>query len=151
DLGLEGNNVRLRYPEGIRTVLGTSLALTGTPQAAVLGGRAVIEHLSFTPDFDLGSFTRQFEGETSAPVTIGGFEQNLRLNVAVQSAAQMNLESGQVSIRGSANLRLVGTAARPVVLGRSDLTGGELFFGGNRYVVQSGTVDFLNPVHTEPV
>jgi translocation and assembly module TamB len=26
-----------------------------------------------------------------------------------------------------------------------------LFFGGNRYVVQQGTIDFLNPVRTEPV
>jgi translocation and assembly module TamB len=150
DLGLEGDNVRLRYPEGIRALLASSLALTGTPQAATLGGRVLVEHLSFTPDFDLASFTRQFEAP-SAPVTTGGFMQSLRLNVTLQSAAQMNLESSQVSIRGSANLRLVGTAAQPVVLGHTDLTGGELFFGGHRYVVQSGTVDFLNPVRTEPV
>jgi translocation and assembly module TamB len=151
DLGLEGDNVRLRYPEGIRAVLGTSLALTGTPQAAMLGGQVRVEHLSFTPDFDLSRFTRQFEGETSAPVVTGRLAQNVQLNVALQSTSQMNLESSQVSIHGSANLRVVGTAAQPVILGRSDLTGGELFFGGNRFVVQSGTVDFLNPVRTEPV
>jgi translocation and assembly module TamB len=151
DLGLEGDNVRLRYPEGIRALLGTSLALTGTPKAALLGGQVRIEHISFTPDFDLSSFTRQFEGETTAPVTTRGLAQNAQLNVALQSTSQMNLESSQVSLHGSANLRLVGTLAQPVVLGRTDLTGGELFFGGNRYVVQSGTVDFLNPVHTEPI
>jgi translocation and assembly module TamB len=151
DLGLEGDNVRLRYPEGIRALLSTSLALTGTPQAAMLGGQVRVEHLSFTPDFDLSSFTRQFEDETFTPISTGGLAQNVQLNVALQSTAQMNLESSQVSIHGSANLRLVGTAAHPVVLGRSDLTGGELFFGGNRFVVQSGTVDFLNPVRTEPV
>jgi translocation and assembly module TamB len=151
DLGLEGDNVRLRYPEGIRALLGTSLALTGTPQAAVLGGRVGIQRLSFTPDFDLIRFTNQLEEETSAPAATGRIAQNLRLNIALQSTAQMNLESSQVSLHGNANLRLVGTAAQPVVLGRSDLTGGELFFGGNRYVVQSGTVDFLNPVRTEPL
>jgi translocation and assembly module TamB len=151
DLGLEGENVRLRYPEGIRAVLGASLALTGTPQAAMLGGQVRVEHLSFTPDFDLSRFTRQFEGETSAPVETGRLAQNVQLNVALQSTSQMNLESSQVSIHGSANLRVVGTAAQPVILGRSDLTGGELFFGGNRFMVQSGTVDFLNPVRTEPV
>jgi translocation and assembly module TamB len=151
DLGLEGDNVRLRYPEGIRALLGTSLALSGTPQAATLGGQVRVEHLSFTPDFDLSRFTRQFENETSVPVVTGGLAQNVKLNVVLQSTAQMNLESSQVSIHGSANLRVVGTAAQPVVLGRSDLTGGELFFGGNRFVVQSGTVDFLNPVRTEPV
>jgi translocation and assembly module TamB len=37
-----------------------------------------------------------------------------------------------------------------VVLGRTTLSGGELFFMGNRYQVQSGTVIFSNPVRTEP-
>jgi translocation and assembly module TamB len=39
----------------------------------------------------------------------------------------------------------------PVILGRATLASGELFFAGNRYVVQNGTIDFLNPVRTEPV
>ena len=151
DLGLEGQNVRLRYPEGIRALLGSSLSFTGTRRSATLSGRVLIERISFTPDFDLSRFTRQFEGEPSAPVMPGGFLQTVRLNLALQSASQMNLESSQVSVHGSANLRIAGTAAQPVVLGRSELTGGELFFGGNRYVIQSGAVDFLNPVRTEPL
>jgi translocation and assembly module TamB len=151
DLALEGDSVRLRYPQGIRALLSSSLALTGRPHAAVLGGRIQIEQLSFTPDFDLSNLSRQLDGETSAPATAGGFAQSLRLNIAVQSATQMNLESSQVSVHGSANLRVVGTASQPVVLGRSDLTGGELFFGGHRYVVESGIVNFLNPLRTEPV
>jgi translocation and assembly module TamB len=63
----------------------------------------------------------------------------------------MELASSEVSVQGNANLRVAGTAAQPVILGRSTLTGGELFFGGNRYIVQQGTIEFLNPVRTEPV
>jgi len=69
----------------------------------------------------------------------------------VQSTSQMNLVSSQVSLRGDANLRVVGNAAAPVILGRTNLTGGEIFLANNRYEVQQGTVDFVNPVHTEPV
>jgi translocation and assembly module TamB len=75
----------------------------------------------------------------------------MKLNIAVQSTSQMNLVSSQVSIRGDANLRVVGTAADPVILGRANLTGGEFFLAGNRYQVDHGTIDFLNPVRTEPV
>jgi translocation and assembly module TamB len=75
----------------------------------------------------------------------------MKLNIAVQSTNQMNLVSSQVSIKGDANLRVVGTAADPVILGRSNLTGGEFFLAGNRYQVDHGTIDFLNPVRTEPV
>jgi translocation and assembly module TamB len=150
-LGLEGDNVRLRYPDGIRALMGTTLSLTGTPQASTFAGQVRIQRVSFTPDFDLNSFVSQFGGSGSAPTTAGGLMDNMRLNVAVQSTSQMNLQSSQVSISGTANLRIVGTAANPVVLGRTDLTGGELFFAGNRYVIQEGTIDFLNPVTTEPV
>lgn len=150
-LGLEADNVRLRYPDGIRALMGTTLSLTGTPQASTLAGQVRIQRVSFTPDFDLNTFVQQFNGPTAAPADTGSLTANMRLNIAVQSTSQMNLQSSQVSISGSANLRVVGTAANPVLLGRTDLTGGELFFAGNRYVVQEGTIDFLNPVTTEPV
>ncbi len=150
DLAVAANQIRLRYPEGLRTVLDSNLSLTGNAQASTLGGLVQIQHISFTPDFDLSSFTDQFSsggGGASSP----GFAETVKLNIAVQSTSQMELSSSQVSIRGNANLRVAGTAAEPVILGRTTLTGGEVFVAGNRYVVQSGTIDFLNPVRTDPV
>ncbi len=150
DLALAGNNVRLRYPEGIRAMLTSNLALTGTPQAALLHGQVRMEKVSFTPDFDLSEFITQFTGESSTG-SPSAFMQSLRLDIALQNTSQMNLASSKVSLQGNANLRIVGTADAPVILGRSNLTGGELFFAGNRYVIQNGAIDFLNPVRTEPV
>jgi translocation and assembly module TamB len=150
-LGLQANNVRLRYPEGVRAILASNLALIGNPQASQLNGQVRIERVSFTPDFDLSTFTSQFSGESSDSGTPGSFTQGMKLNIAVQSTSQMNLVSSQVSIRGDANLRVVGTAADPVILGRTNLTGGEFFLANNRYEVVHGTIDFLNPVRTEPV
>ena len=150
-LGLQANNIRLRYPEGVRAILASNLALTGNPQESQLNGQVKIEHVSFTPDFDLSTFTSQFSGESSDSGSPGSFTQGMKLNIAVQSTSQMNLVSSQVSVRGDANLRVVGTAADPVILGRTNLTGGEFFLAGNRYEVGHGTIDFLNPVRTEPV
>jgi len=150
-LGLQANNIRLRYPEGVRAILASNLALTGNPQASQLCGQVRIERVSFTPDFDLGTFTSQFSGESSDSGTPGSFTQGMKLNIAVQSTSQMNLVSSQVSVKGDANLRVVGTAADPVILGRTNLTGGEFFLANNRYEVSHGTIDFLNPVRTEPV
>ena len=150
-LGLQANNIRLRYPEGVRAILASNLALTGNPQASQLGGQVRIERVSFTPDFDLNTFMGQFSGESSDSGTPGSFAQGMKLNIAVQSTSQMNLVSSQVSVKGDANLRVVGTAADPVILGRTNLTGGEFFLANNRYEVSHGTIDFLNPVRTEPV
>jgi translocation and assembly module TamB len=150
-LGLAANNIRVRYPEGVRAILASNLALTGNTQESQLSGQVRIQRVSFTPDFDLSTFTSQFSGEASDSGTPGSFTQGMKLNIAVQSTSQMNLVSSQVSVRGDANLRVVGTAADPVILGRTNLTGGEFFLAGNRYQVDHGTVDFLNPVRTEPV
>lgn len=149
-LGLDAHNVRLRYPEGVRAVLGSTLSLSGNPDAGLISGQVRIEHVSFTNDFDLSTFMSQFTGESSPPPT-PGLEQNIKLNIAVQSTSEMNLASSQVSLQGSANLRIVGTAADPVIIGRTNLTGGEIFIANNRYVIQNGNIDFLNPVTTEPV
>ncbi|HVG90127.1 MAG TPA: translocation/assembly module TamB domain-containing protein, partial [Alphaproteobacteria bacterium] len=150
-LGLQANNIRLRYPEGVRAILASNLELTGNPQASQLNGQVKIQHVSFTPDFDISTFTSQFSGESSDSGTPGSFTQGMKLNIAVQSTSEMNLVSSQVSVKGDANLRVVGTAADPVILGRTNLAGGEFFLAGNRYEVQHGTIDFLNPVRTEPV
>jgi translocation and assembly module TamB len=115
-----------------------------------LGGLVKVQHISFTPDFDINTFAGQFGGGgTSAPSQ--GFGQSVKMDIGIQSTSQMELSSSQVSIRGNANLRVAGTAAEPVILGRATLTGGEVFVAGNRYVVQNGTIDFLNPVRTEAI
>lgn len=150
-LGLAAQQVRVRYPEGVRALLASNLALTGNLQQSLLSGQVKIERVSFTPDFDLSTFAEQFSGETGDTGTPGSFTQGMKLNIAVQSTSQMNLVSSQISLRGDANLRVAGTAATPVILGRTNLTGGEIFLANNRYEVQQGTIDFLNPVHTEPV
>jgi translocation and assembly module TamB len=150
DLALEADKIRLRYPEGLRTIVNSNLSLTGNAKASTLGGQVKVQQISFTPDFDINTFADQFAGGgASAPSQ--GFAQTVKLNVAVQSTSQVDLSSSQVSLRGNANLRVGGTAAEPVILGRTTLTGGEVFIAGNRYVLQNGTIDFVNPVRTEPL
>jgi translocation and assembly module TamB len=150
DLALAGKGIRLLYPDGVREALDTNLTLTGSTEAALLNGQVKIDQLSFTPDFDLGDFIAQFSGEAT-PAPSQGFAQNLQMNVAVQSTTGVNLVSRTLSVQGSANLQVRGTAAQPVILGRVNLSGGDLIFRGNRYVLEGGNLDFVNPAQTQPV
>ena len=150
NLSLQADSVRLRYPEGLRSVLNCNLRLDGTTAASTLSGQVLIDRLSFTQQFDLASFTSQFNSSV-APSSGSAFEQNMRLNVSVQSAQNLNLASSQVSMQGSANLNITGTAANPIILGRLSLTGGDVFFIGKRFEVKNGTIEFSNPLRTEPV
>jgi len=150
DIALQGDWVRLRYPDGLRTVLGSNLALTGNMQASTLKGRVLIDALSFTPDFDLSTFGDQLSANAGAPAQ-PGLADTVSLQIAVQSKDNLSATSSQISLEGSANLRVAGTAANPVITGRTDLTAGELFYRNVRYHLQRGVITFENPNQTSPV
>jgi translocation and assembly module TamB len=150
DVGVVGKNMRMVYPDGVREEFSTNLALSGTTQRSLLSGRVAIEQLSFTPSFDLNDFMGQFGGSVSTPPAPGSMTDNVQLNVAVQSTTGINLVSKQLSLEGTANLQVRGTAAQPVILGRINLNGGDLIFMNNHYELQ-GTIDFVNPSQTQPV
>jgi translocation and assembly module TamB len=150
DLALQGKSIRLRYPDGTRTSLDSSLAFTGNKESSTLSGRVLIGALSFTPDFDLANFADQFSSSTATPAQ-PGFADTINLAIGVQSKDNLSAYSSQVSLEGSVNLRVGGTAANPVITGRTDLTSGELFYRNVRYQLQRGIISFEDPNQTNPV
>jgi translocation and assembly module TamB len=150
DLGLSAQGARILYPQGMRENIDANLRLSGTTESAVLAGAVHLADLSFTPAFDLSSFIGQFGGGVAAPPS-QGLAQNIQLNVAVDSASSVNLTSRTLSLGGTANLQLRGTAADPVMLGRVNLNNGDIILNGNRFVLNGGTIQFVNPSETQPV
>jgi translocation and assembly module TamB len=150
DLGMAAKGIRLLYPQGLRESVDANLRFAGTTEAATLGGTVGLSDLTFTPAFDLSSFVGQFSG-VSAPPAPMGFSQDIQLNLAVHSSNNVNLVSRTLSINGNANLQVRGTAGDPVILGRVILNGGDAIVNGERFVLNSGTVQFVNPSQTEPV
>ena len=149
NVSLQSKSVRLRYPTGVRAVLDSNLVLSGTKDASTLNGRVLIDTLSFTPDFDLSKFSDQFNG--SGIPAQPGLADNIKLAVGVQSKSNLSATSSQISVEGQVNLQVVGTAANPVIIGRTDLTSGEFFYRNVRYELQRGIITFDNPAETEPV
>lgn len=148
-LAINAKSVRLRYPTGIRTELDSTLAFSGNRQASTLSGRVLIDNLFFTPAFDLTTFAQQF-GANTAALSPQGFASSVKLAISLQSKEALSATSSQVSIEGSVNLNVLGTAANPVLTGRADLTSGEFFYHGNRYQLQRGVISFANPNETNP-
>jgi translocation and assembly module TamB len=149
NLAVQGKSVRLRYPEGLRSVLETNLAFSGSPQDSTLSGRVLIDNLSFTPDFDLMKFGDQFS--TGTAPTQPGFADTVKLAINLQSQNSLNAVSSQVSIAGQVVLQIGGTAGDPVITGRTTLNSGELFFRNVRYKLQRGVITFDDPNQTHPV
>ncbi len=150
NLHLNAQTVRIRYPAGLRSILSGQMNLQGSPSSSTLTGRVLVNSLSFTQAFDLANFAANFsQDSTGGPQS--PLESNMKLSVAIQSAEDISLKSSKLSMGGTANLNLTGTLAQPVVLGRIALNGGEVFFLSKRFEVQNGTIEFANPVRTDPV
>jgi translocation and assembly module TamB len=149
-IAVNAKSVRLRYPEGLRSVADSDLTFTGNSDAASLDGRVLIDSLGFSKDFDLADFMSQFSG--NAPPPAGDtFADKIKLNVALQSTAQLAAVSSELSLEGQANLRVIGTASNPVIVGRAELTSGELFFMKRRYQIERAIINFTDPNRTTPV
>lgn len=150
DFGLAAKGVRMLYPQGMRESIDANIRLTGSTTNAMLGGNVNLTDVSFTNAFDLDSFMTQFSGGVQAPPS-QGFSNNIALNLAVRSSNNVSLVSRTLSVDGSANLQVRGTASQPVILGRADLSGGDIILNGTRFVLNGGTIQFVNPSVTEPV
>ncbi|MFC5862294.1 translocation/assembly module TamB domain-containing protein [Acidicapsa dinghuensis] len=150
DLGLNGRGIRMLYPQAMRETANANVRLSGSPESAILSGSINLSDLSFTPAFDLSSFIAQFSGGVATPPT-PGFSQNLQLNLSLRSSNDIDLVSRTLSVNGNANLQVRGTASNPVILGRVNLNNGDVILNGDRFVLNGGTIEFVNPSETQPV
>jgi translocation and assembly module TamB len=149
NIALQAKSIRLRYPDGLRSVLDGNLTWAGNTDSSTLNGRVLVDALSFTPDFDVATFSDQFSGNAAIP-TAPGFADTINLQVAVQSKENLAASSSQISLEGTASLNIGGTVADPVVTGRTDLTSGELFYRNVRYQLQRGIITLTDPNQTRP-
>ncbi len=143
-----GKDVRLRYPPGLSATGDADLQMNGTPDNSTLSGRITITKLTISPRFDLGAYLAKSKQSTATPSTpITG----LKLNIRLATVPELDLETGLGKLSGDADLRIQGTAGRPVVLGRINVVEGEVVIASSTYRIEHGEILFNNPVRLEPV
>jgi translocation and assembly module TamB len=144
-----GKEVRLRYPPGVSSTANAELHWTGTTSASTVSGDVMVTKLAVTPGFDFGSYlerSRQTAGITPANSPL----YNVKLDVAVHTAPELQMKTAVARLSGDADLRLRGSVARPSVLGRADILEGDATFNGIKFRLERGDITFANPVAIEP-
>jgi translocation and assembly module TamB len=150
DLTLQEREVRLRYPPGISSTANSNLHFVGNTTASTLSGDITITKLSVTPGFDFGGYLAR-RARTSALPQTNPLLNGIRLDVHIVTTPELQMQTAVVRLSGDADLRLRGTAARPVILGRADVLEGQVYFNGTKYELERGEVAFTSPVTTTPV
>lgn len=150
NLTAHAKDVRLRYPQGMSEALDGDLRLSGTRDGSTLTGDLTIARFSVNQNFDLAVAIAASKAPPTPP-NPASWLNNLRLNVRVTSAPDLQVSTSLAKLSGDLNLTLRGTATRPALLGRINITEGQVSFNGTTYQLDRGDISFTNPVKIEPV
>lgn len=144
-----GKDVRLRYPPGVSSTANTEVHWVGSRTSSTVSGDIMVTKLAVTPGFDFGSYLER--SRQSAAITPANSPlYNVKLDVAVRTAPELQMKTAVARLSGDADLRLRGSVARPSVLGRADILEGDATFNGIKFRLERGDVTFANPVAIEP-
>jgi translocation and assembly module TamB len=144
--------LRLRYPEDFSTVADASLSLTGASDSSTLSGHITVLRTGFNPRSDFSSILAKSAEPVRTPSAQTGLLANMHFDVEIDSAPDITFQSSLAQgLQAEASLRLRGTGTNPSLLGRINITGGQLVFFGTPFTVSQGSIAFYNPVKIEPV
>jgi len=154
NVSVRGEDMHLRYPEGVRSTVDADLVVGGNVQALALGGVVTVKNAIWNTRLDPNASIFDFgRGRAAvpdvAPVTAPP-PIPLRFDVEVRIPSTLRVENNLARLVASADLQLRGTYDRPLLFGRAEVDRGEVTFEGRRYFVTRGNIDFTNPTRIEP-
>jgi autotransporter translocation and assembly factor TamB len=153
NVSVRGENVQLRYPEGVRSVVDADLTLRGNVKTPMLGGAVTVRSAVWSRRvdptgglLDLGGGGGRAEGGA----VVAQSTPPLRFDLELHVPSTLRIQNNLARLVARAELQLRGTYDRPLLFGRAEVDRGEVTFEGRRYLVTKGTVEFTNPTRIEP-
>jgi translocation and assembly module TamB len=151
-LQARGERVRVRYPEGVSTTTNANLTLNGTTSKSLLTGTVTIMRAGFNPKTDIASILTAAPTPVVGATTENPFVRGIQFDVRIETVPNLQFQTSlTANLQAEADLRLRGTVAKPVLLGRVLVSQGDIQFFGNRYTINRGEIAFFNPARIEPV
>jgi hypothetical protein len=156
DVRLMGEDMRLRFPERMRSLVDADLTLQGPIDAPTIAGTVRVQNALYTGQFDTGGDGGLFGlGGNADPLATGGgaplaSRPSPRYDIRILAPTSIEVRNNAARLVADADLQLRGTVERPVLVGRAEVGRGEFTFEGRRYQITRGTIDFNNPARIEP-
>lgn len=150
DITANAKDVRVRYPEGVTSMVDAKARLQGGLNSLLLSGDVQITRFTVSPNIDFASLSAA-SGGVSLPPDPNSFANKIRMEVHITSAPSMDFQNSYAKVAGTVNLWIRGTVEEPSVLGQVTVTEGQATFAGTTYELQRGVIYFSNPIRIEPI
>lgn len=157
NIALNAYSLPVNMPEMLDLLINAKLSLHGCLDSSVIeGGIEMVEGVYYK-DFrnisllsGVGKKKREVKPEKEK--TEDSFLDNLKLDVGIKSMENFIVDNNVAQLQIDPDLRLVGTANRPVINGRAKVVpgAGTINYLRNTFVVKKGVIDFYNPYKIKP-
>jgi len=139
----------IRLQPGVRLIGSADLVHEGTFERSVLSG---------TMQLAEAEYTKRWEGEAdllalSGSGVVGVVHEMARtviLDIDVLAPGNIRIVNNMADVELNADLQVRGTLAEPVLLGSMTVLDGSMTLRDQRYRFQRGSIEFQNPLRTEP-
>ena len=149
DIRPTGRGLSLRYPEGLRSLLDAELRLFGDAEQQWVTGTIDVRQALYSRRYDVASELLSM-GRSLAPAP-ASLDEGAQLDLAIRAPGTLRIDNNLAALTARADLSLQGTTQAPVVTGRAEIEGGQVYFQGRTYVIRRGSLDFVNPRKLDPL
>ena len=146
------DQLHIRYPESITTTASADLSLTGATSSSLVSGTVRISEVAMHSHTDMGAILNSAAAPPSAPSASSGFMAGMKFDVRIVTTTGVQFRTSLTeNLQADARLTLRGNPDHPGMLGRVQVTQGQVVFFGNKYNVDQGTISFFDPNQIQPI
>ncbi len=148
-ISVDADEVALNIPAGMRTEINSTLSLSFANRPRLSGNIEIVRGAYREPlSLAVGLATASRDRAAASPAASGqtSLLEQLDLSVAVATTDDLIVDNNYGRMNLAMDVRLVGTPARPAIIGQATIReGGTLFLGGRSYLIERGVIDFTDP------
>ena len=151
-VNVRADHAGISVPDTLDLDFNARLNVTGTAEQVLVRGDVTVLRGLFYQDLVLHPFQNigAQKTEKAEPAGKKSALDRIRFDVALLNRNPFEIDNNIARLTINNNLKLTGSAARPVLNGSLRVESGSLFYLGREFVINSGKVDFLNPYRIDP-
>ncbi|HEV2719636.1 MAG TPA: translocation/assembly module TamB domain-containing protein, partial [Thermoanaerobaculia bacterium] len=150
---VQGNDVAIRYFEGLTVEGNFNLVLSGDAERMRLQGEVIVTRALYFRDTDIGNalLGAVLSRKGPTPIVAASWQDKVSLDIHLVSADTLAVRNNIADVTGSGDVNVTGTLANPAVVGLVTLDeGGRVRFQNIDYHLVRGSINFQNPFRIDP-
>jgi translocation and assembly module TamB len=159
DIDLTARAIPIKVPDTMDLLITAALNFKGDTESSMLSGEIILLDGLYYRDIefsllgvaaDAGRARRKIPPPPETEEDGIPLLEQMAMDIDVRHRNPFIVDNNMALLRIRPDLRVHGTANRPLLMGRAEVTEGTITFQDNEFTVERGLIDFINPYEIEP-